>query len=172
MSSMIAQKIAVDYTARIQSLISITPIPASGAPRSLELFTFLEEAALHGGEGAVECIHVLTNRRYSDFIAQKILEQWHSCSHAKARLSYLHMFSHTDFSKKAEGLITPMLVLLGDQDAQEQEMLLHKSFLQDYPNVQVDTCKQAGHFPVQETPLYLASRITHFLATKEMTQPV
>ena len=69
MSGMVAQKLALDYPTRIKSIIGITPVPPSGARRTPELITFLEGAALDKNAGALECIHVLTNRRYSEYIA-------------------------------------------------------------------------------------------------------
>jgi 3-oxoadipate enol-lactonase len=162
MSSMIAQKIALDHPTRIKSLVGINPIPASGAPRTPELLTFLEEASLSNEESAIECIHALTNRRYSQTVAKKLVSNWRNCSTPEARMAYLHMFSNTDFSNQVKGLKTPMLLLLGEHDLQENETLMDKTFLKWYPNTHIASCKGAGHFLIQESPLYLASSIETF----------
>src|SRR3990167_5518359 len=67
MSGMIAQKLAYEIPEQVQSVIGINPIPACGAKKTPELMTFLEGAAIHGGPGALECIHALTNRQYSHY---------------------------------------------------------------------------------------------------------
>lgn len=165
MSSMAAQKLALEYPSRVLSVIGIAPIPPSGSKQSPELITFLERAALDKKAGAMECIHILTNRRYSDYIADKMAEKWHNCSTSQARLAYLQMFSYTDFSPLLKkGLSTPMLLLRGEHDAETDEDKTHKNFLQWYPNALLESCKHSGHFPMQENPLYLATRIEHFLA--------
>lgn len=163
MSSMIGQKIALEQPERIKSLVGINPIPASGSPRSEELITFLEGASLNNEESALECIHVLTNRRYSDGIVKKLVDNWKSTSTEEARMAYLHMFSKTNFSNEVKGLKTPMLLLVGEHTLQENEELLHKTFLKWYPNTQITHCQGAGHFLPQESPLSLASHIETFL---------
>lgn len=163
MSGMIAQKIALDHSARVKSLIGIAPVHAAGSPRTPELMTFLEGAALFNEASALECIHVLTNRRYSHYIAKKMADQWRLCSTPEARMAYLHMFCNTDFSKESKGLQTPMLIIFGEHDLEDEEALSDKTFLKWYPNAFIECCKNAGHFPMQETPIYLASLIEKFL---------
>ena len=162
MSGMIAQKVALHNPSRIKSLVGITPMPPTGAPKEEVILTFLEGAALSNEENAIECIHILTNRRYSQYAAKKLANQWLSCSTEKARLAYLHMFSKVNFLAQAKGLKTPMLILYGEHDF-EEEALLQKTFLDTYPNALLECCKNAGHFPMQETPMALASSIEKFL---------
>ncbi len=162
MSGMIAQKVALLNPSRIKSLVGITPMPPTGSPKEDEILTFLEGAALSNEENAIECIHVLTNRRYSQYAAKKLATQWLSCSTENARLAYLHMFSKVNFLAQAKGLKTPMLILYGEHDFDE-EATSHKTFLDTYPNALLECCKNAGHFPMQETPIALASSIERFL---------
>jgi len=163
MGSLIAQKIALEYTGRVKSVTGLSPIPASGSPKTPELLTFLEEAAIASDANALECIHSLTNRRYSDYIAERMVNKWRSVSVSEARLAYLHMLCHTNFSSKVQGLKTPFLTVFGEHSSENEEALLRETFLKWYPNVKVETCKNVGHFLVQETPVHLASLITRFI---------
>ncbi len=163
MSGMVAQKIALAQPKKIKSLIGINPIPPSGSPKSKELMTFLEEASLSSEDNALECIHVLTNRKYSDYIIKKMANTWHSCSTSEARMAYLHMFAKTNFSHLAKGLKTPMLLIFGEHGFESEEEHLQKNFLNLYPNALLSFCKNTGHFPMQESPTHLASLITEFL---------
>lgn len=162
MSGMIAQKIAMDHSAHIKSIIAITPVPASGTPKSPELMAFLEKAALSHDSNAIECVHLLTRHRHSNVFAINMVNYWRTCSTSEARLAYLHMFSNTDFSDSVKGLKTPILVLFGEYDLEGEERLLRGTFLEWYPNAQLKCCKNAGHFPMQETPGPLASIIEQF----------
>ncbi len=165
MSGMIAQKMAVEHPARIQSIVAITPVPACGAPAPAELMSFLEKAALDADENAMECAHLLTGRRLTSWVINQMVRQWRACSTDAARLGYLRMFSYTDFSKDVQGLFTPMLVIYGEFDTAHAEApsTIGQTFLKWYPNAQMICCSGAGHFPTQETPMYLASRIEEFI---------
>lgn len=163
MSGMVAQKIAVDDFSHVKSVVAITPVPACGSPKPLELMAFLEDAALSNDDHALECVHLLTSHRYSHFFAKTLVNHWRSCSTPEARIAYLQMFSNTDFSGSVKGLTTPMLVLFGEYDFPGEEALLSQTFLAWYPNAQLRCCESAGHFPIQETPIYLSSMIEKFL---------
>ncbi len=163
MGSLLAQKIALENTSRIKSLVAIAPVPASGAPRTPELLTFLEEAAISSDNHALECVHALTNRRFSPYIAEMMIKKWRAISTSEARLAYLHMVCHTDFSHKVQGLKTPILAIFGEHDIEDRQDSIHQTFLKWYPNTRFETCKHAGHFLMQETPIHLASLITHFI---------
>ena len=166
MSGMIAQKIALDNSTRVKSVVAITPVPACGSPKPVEIMNFLEEAALSNDDNAIECANLLTGRRFSNFVARNMVSHWRSCSSSKARIEYLHMFSNTDFSSSANGLQTPMLVIYGEFDIEgiEAEASIRNTFLKWYPNAKMECCKGSGHFPTQETPIYLASIIEKFLS--------
>lgn len=163
MGSFLAQKIAFEHKARIKSVVALSPVPASGSPKSPELLTFLEEAALHCDKNAFECIHSLDNRRCSDYIAESMVQKWRHVSLPEARLSYLHMISYSNFSTKVQGLTTPMLVLFGEQSPEEGENTLKTTFVKWYPNLKIRPFQNAGHFLLQESPLHTASVISKFL---------
>lgn len=163
MSGMIAQKIAVDNRLRIKSVVAITPVPACGSPGPKELMNFLENAARKDDEKAMECIHLLTGHRYSNLFAKKMVHEWRHCSTKEARINYLNMFSYTDFSESAKGLDTPMLILYGEYDAEGSETMMRETFLKWYPKAHMECCRGAGHFPMLETPVFLASSIEKFL---------
>ena len=152
MSGMIAQKIAVDHASRVKSVVAITPVPASGSPSPAEITAFLQSAALDDDDNAIECIHLLTARRLTPFIAKKIVDYWRNCSNAEARLAYLNMFSNTDFSESAKGLKTPILVIYAEYDFEGVDAVLREKFLSLYPNAKMECCKGSGHFPPRKRP--------------------
>lgn len=166
MSGMIAQKIALEHRARVRGVIAVAAVPACGAGKAPDLMQFLEEAARSNDENAKACLRLITGDRLSDEVLAKMIDQWRSCSTEEARLGYLHMFAGTDFSKQAAGLDTPMLVLYCEFDAagKEAESSIRDTFLKWYPNAQMAYCSGSGHFPTQETPLFLASCINKWLS--------
>ncbi|MBS0622599.1 MAG: alpha/beta hydrolase [Verrucomicrobia bacterium] len=166
MSGMIAQRIAVDHVARIKSIVAVTPAPPCGTPAPQEVMDFLEEAASMNDHYASEGVQRLTGYRYCPYFAQKMVSYWRKCSTAEARVGYLHLFANTDFSHLVQGLTTSMLVIFGEHDFTGTEELMRKTFLKWYPNARLECCEGAGHFPPQETPVYLASAIEKFICLK------
>ena len=116
MSGMIVQKIAVDNPSRVKSVVAITPVPACGSPGPKEMMDFFESVALNNDEAAMECVNTLTSNRYTKTFAKKMITDLRQRSTSEARLGYMNMFFHTDFSESVKGLRTPILVLFGEYD--------------------------------------------------------
>lgn len=165
MSGMIAQKIAVHNSSRVQSVVAITPVPACGSPAPQEMLDFFESVAKDNDEAGIECVKTLTSNRYTDSFAKKMITDLRKCSREEARIGYMNMFLHTDFSKSVIGLSTPILVLFGEHDFEGSEAFMRSTFLQWYPNAQLDCCKASGHYPMIETPIALAASIEKFLSS-------
>lgn len=163
MSGMIVQKIAVENQSRVKSVIAITPVPACGSPGPKEMMDFFESVALNNDEAAMECVHTLTSNRYTKAFAEKMVLDNRKGSTSAARLGYMKMFFHTDFSAEVKGLQTPILVLIGEHDFEGSEAFMRSTFLQWYPNARLECCKASGHYPMIETPIALVSFIERFL---------
>lgn len=164
MSGMIVQKIAVDNPSRVKSVVAITPVPACGSPAPKVMMEFLKSAALNNDEAAMQCINTLTSNRYTKTFANNMVIGLRQCSTSEARLGYLNMFSHTDFSESVKGLRTPILVLFGEYDFEGSEAFMRNTFLKWYPNAQLECCKTSGHYPMIETPVALVAAIENFLS--------
>ncbi|HEY4831166.1 MAG TPA: alpha/beta hydrolase, partial [Waddliaceae bacterium] len=106
-----------------------------------------------------------TSDRYTKVFAKKMITDNRQHSTSQARLGYMNMFFHTDFSESVKGLRTPILVLFGEYDSEIlNEAFMRNTFLQWYPNAHLDCCKGSGHYPMIETPVALVSIIEEFLS--------
>lgn len=79
---------------------------------------------------------------------------------------YFKMWLETDFSEEARraSIQTPMLVIGGRQDLPGfQEEHLRSTFGSWYPNAEIEFITDAGHYPMQETPVYLATLLERFI---------
>lgn len=164
MSGMVVQKVAVDNPSRIKSIVAITPVPACGSLAPPEMFDFFKSAALTNDEAAMECINILTSNRYTKNFAKRVVADNRQRSTSEARLGYLHMFSFTDFSESVKGLPIPILVLVGEHDFEGGEAFMKDTFMQWYPNAELEWCKGSGHYPMLETPIALVATIENFLS--------
>ena len=164
MSAMIAQQIALEAEDRVKSVIAITPVPACGSPVPEEVLEFLEDAAICNDQSAAQIIGFMTSGKLPMHFADYKVKEWRRTSAPEARTAYLHMFTQTDFSQQVKGLRVPFFVIIGSHDAEAySEFVMRETFLKWYPNAELAVIANSGHYPMQETPLYLLSLIEGFL---------
>ena len=102
--------------------------------------------------------------RYNEAFIRFKLKQFRESATVEARLAYLHMFSQNDISEKVKGLQTPYHVIVGlcDSDWHNREVM-ESTFGTFFPHCTISEIADASHFPMQETPILLASTIETFL---------
>lgn len=163
MSAMIGQYMATLHPERLKSLSLITPIAASGSPIPDVMIAFIQDATRSNDFLAEQMVNFMSgNRLTSTFLKHKV-SCWRKTSEMEARLAYLTMFSETDFSNRMRGINTPILLLLGAHDAEANSLeMMQKTILTWCPEAEVKVIDNAGHYPTQETPVYLATLIDAF----------
>ena len=68
------------------------------------------------------------------------------------------------FLDQMQGNPTPMLIIIGEFDMEPfTEATTRETFLTWYPNAAMTVCRNAGHYPQQEAPVYVATVINQFL---------
>jgi len=161
MSTMIAQKIALIDT-RVSKLILITPIPASG----VKLPEIAENALLKDmakNESKVEEIVYSASKRHNDTWAKYRIKMGYESSRVEARVGYMKMYMHTDFSDETDAIKIPIKIIVGKHDFPIFGLkLVTKLFTHYYDDVEILECQEAGHYPMIECPVYFASKIEEF----------
>ncbi|MBP9712133.1 MAG: hypothetical protein KBD60_00400 [Sterolibacterium sp.] len=89
----------------------------------------------------------------------------HSLTHATpaAFAAYLNTWAHEDFAAQINGQATPLLVVIGEHDPAVNKALIDSTFMAWYPNARLEVMANAGHYPMWETLVALASMIERFL---------
>jgi 3-oxoadipate enol-lactonase len=149
---------------RLLTATAITPVPATGSPLPEDFLAYIR-TGINGDDAIVSEIIRATGRdRYNDPFVQFKLQQFRTSATAAARLGYLRMFSENDISSEVNGLKTPYHVIIGSQDSEwHGRAMMEKTFSAFYPNCTISEIADASHFPMQETPVLLASTIERFL---------
>jgi pimeloyl-ACP methyl ester carboxylesterase len=171
MTGMAVQRMAVadasSGSRRLKSIIAITPVAANGYPADEATKRFLWEL-IHERALSEHGFSLLTGQRLTPAWGRaKAARHLHTSSPATLR-GYYRMWLETDFSRDVRDarISTPMLVIGGRQDLPGfQEEHLRRTFGAWYPNIEFTFIAEAGHYPMQETPVYLASLIESFLGT-------
>jgi len=161
MSTMIAQKIAL-IDERVSKLVLITPIPASG----VKLPEIAENSllkAMQKNESKIEEIVYSASKRHNEIWAQNRIKMAYEASTVEARVGYMKMYMHTDFSDEVNTIKIPIKIIVGKYDFPIFGLkLVTKLFTHYYDDVEVCECQEAGHYPMLECPVYFSSKIEEF----------
>lgn len=161
MSGMIVQRVALEAQDRVKAIVALTPVPATGAQLD-EATTGFFASVIADRQGTYDYFRMaipMFSESYAKFRANR---SWESAS-PEVKLGYMKMWNETDFSQKAKGLETPMLVVLGEYDADFNQLVM--PFWETwYPNCEIVTGSNATHHITEDTPVFVASAIENFLA--------
>lgn len=173
MAGMVVQRMAVDDwvsgSKRLKSVVAISPVAANGYPADKATKQFLWNA-IGNRKVSEQAFAGLTGGRLSTAWGRLKANRHLATSNQEAMKGYYKMWLETDFSAAAAKakLRTPILVIGGRQDLPGfQEKNLVATFGAWYPNVKFQFITDAGHYSMQETPVYLASLIEKFLTTNK-----
>ena len=165
MTGLVIQNILIKAPDKVKSLTAIAPVPACGSPQDENTYAFMEEAAKKNDENAGGIIQMMTGNRYSSEFSDFKVNKWRDISKEEARVRYLEMFTGEDISVNVKGVTTPCLVVTGENDIEAHNLkTMENTFGKWFKNCHIETIHDAGHHPMQETPIVLLSKISNFLA--------
>lgn len=157
------QRVLANAPQRIERLVAVTPVPASGVPfdgPSWDLFS--SAAASHEARAAI--IDGSTGSRLSKAWIEKMVAHSQAQSTPEAFGAYLQAWAYGDFSGEIAGHPVPIQVIVGQHDAGLNEEAMRATYLRWYPNARLEVLANAGHYPMDETPVALATAVERFLS--------
>lgn len=163
MCGMVAQYAALkDKENRIEKVVLITPVAASGFPADEETKGFLK-AIVQNVEVAKMGYGAFTSNRYNDYWYTLRAKRHVAVTDENAQLSYMNMWLEEDFKQEMVAVEKPFLVVASSYDHPMFRMDAQKNNFEGFKQVEFIACENAGHFPMQETPVFLASVIENYL---------
>jgi pimeloyl-ACP methyl ester carboxylesterase len=162
MSGKAAQKIAIDGSTRVKSVVALTPVPAIALPFDDDTFNFFASAC-DKDEAALGIIGQSTGNRLSPIWVSRTLERARQTARADAFRNYMRSFIRDDLSAGADTVSAPMLFLAGEHDGGVQPDMLKAVIPGLFPHATIEVIPNCGHYPMDETPVHLVTRMEAFM---------
>lgn len=169
MTGMVVQRMLLEDTTNqshlIKSAIAITPVAADGYPADKATKDFLW-SVIDNREGAQQAFGMLAGKRLLASWGQDMASRHLATSDATAVRGYYKMWLSENFSREVglAKIVTPLQVIGGRQDLPGfQEAHLRETIGTWFPTAEFQFIADSGHYPMFETPVYLASLIDNFL---------
>lgn len=154
---------------RIRSYVAVTPVTPDGYPASDEDRAFLT-AAITNDETAAAAFGALTGGRLNGGWAANKTRRNRATSRLAALQGYYEMWLGEDFAAELEAanVRTPVLVIGGRNDLPGfQEEYYSQTLAKWLPTARFEYIENAGHYPMQETPVLFATLVeAHFAADR------
>ncbi|MGE0387003.1 MAG: alpha/beta fold hydrolase [Gammaproteobacteria bacterium] len=165
MSGLAVQRLLVDDISRaaprIKRAVGITPVTADGFPADAQMRAFLRDL-IHRPDLTAQGIAAMTGQRLSARWIGAIAARNIESSDPAAMRGYYRMWLDADFGAQVAQArpATPLLVIGGRRDLEGfSEARYRATLARWFPNLELRFIDDAGHFPMYETPIYLATLI-------------
>ena len=162
MGGLAIQQVLADAPQRVQALVAITPVPAAGVPFDADGWAFFSAAA-HDAATRRAIIDLTTGKRLCARWLDTMVQSSLAHSDVDAFGAYLTAWAKTNIAERIRGQTLPVLVIAGEHDPALGEATCRATWLKDYPQAQLEVMTNAGHYPMDETPIALVSSMEKFL---------
>jgi len=163
MGGMAIQRVLADAPDRVGRMVALNPVPASGIPFDEQGWGLFAGAADDPDKRAA-IIDLTTGNRLTSVWIDAMVRHSLENSVRDAFAAYLEAWAKTDFAADVQGKQTRVKVIVGEHDPALSAALMEQTWLPTYPNAELEVFPNAGHYPMYETPVALATSIEAFLA--------
>lgn len=163
MSGVAIQHVLAQARDRVRRLVGVAPVPASGLPLGEAEWALFSGAAA-SPENRAAIVNFATGSRLPSAFVSAIVRHSLDNSDVAAFGGYLDSWAHADIVAQVKGSEVPVKVITGEHDPTQPAEFMEQTWLQVYPNSELEVLRGAGHYPMFETPVALAAAIEEFLA--------
>jgi pimeloyl-ACP methyl ester carboxylesterase len=149
---------------RVRKLVAVNPVPATEVPMDEDSWSLFSGAAENAANRAA-IIDFTTGSRLTKTFVDQVVRHSLEESTVAAVAAYLQSWAKDDFSatlKPDHG--TEVKVIVGATDPAMSAAVMEQTWLVFFPGAELEVLANAGHYPMFETPVALATSIEGFLA--------
>ena len=163
---------------RVRALIGVNPVPAAAVPMDEQTWALFHGAADNPGNRAAIIDFTTGSRLTKSFIEQLVRHSLDN-STVEAFGAYLQSWAKSDFSGQVAAGATmpvntapvntapvntvPVQVIVGETDPALSAAVMQQTWLAYFPGAELEILANAGHYPMFETPVALATSVERFL---------
>jgi esterase len=162
MSGKVAQRILVDSRQRVRKIIAVTAVSANEVSFDADGRSLFEGAARSIGNREAILEFSTGNRLTKAWIEQTARYSVKTAA-IDAFAGYFDAWSKTEFSSAVDGNGIAIKVIVGEHDPVLTEEVMRQTYLAQFPEAELEVITNAGHYPMEETPVALATSIEAFL---------
>jgi pimeloyl-ACP methyl ester carboxylesterase len=164
MGGKVAHQVLLQAPDRVRKLVGLNPVPAAQVPMDEQTWALFDGAAANPGNRAA-IINFTTGSKLASAFIDLVVRHSLENSTTEAFGAYLPSWAKADFSDQAgKDDSTPVKVIVGETDPALSAEVMQQTWLVYFPGAELEVMANAGHYPMFETPVALATSIEEFLA--------
>jgi len=173
MGGKIAHQVLLQAPGRVRALTGVNPVPAAAVPMDEQTWALFHGAADNPGNRAAIIDFTTGSRLTKSFIDQLVRHSLDN-STVEAFGAYLQSWAKSDFSGQVATSATapvnttpvntvPVQLIVGETDPALSAAVMQQTWLAYFPGAELEILANAGHYPMFETPVALATSVERFL---------
>jgi pimeloyl-ACP methyl ester carboxylesterase len=162
MSGRAIQHVLLQAPGRVRRLVGLNPVPAVATPFDGDGWALFSGAA-GSRDNRAAIINFTTGGRLSGTFIDQVVQHSLDNSTVPAFAAYLESWAKGDFADQVSGNPARVKVIVGEHDPALSAAVMEQTWLAFYPNAELEVLANAGHYPMFETPVALATSIEEFL---------
>ena len=163
MGAKFAHRVLLAAPDRVRALVGLNPVPAGATPFDEQGWALFYGAADNPGNRAA-IIDFTTGNKLTKTFVNRVVQ--HSLDHStvEAFAAYLQAWARSDFSAQAKvDTATPVKLIVGVNDPALSADVVEQAWRVFFPEAGLTILPDAGHYPMFESPVSLATSIEEFL---------
>jgi pimeloyl-ACP methyl ester carboxylesterase len=163
MGAKIGHRLLLEAPDRVRALVGLNSVPAGQVPMDGDTWALFSGAPANPGNRAAIIDFTTGNKLTKTFINRMVQHSLDSSS-VEAFAAYLRAWAKSDFSAQAKvDVDTPVKLIVGVNDPAMSANLMEQTWRVFFPDAELTILPDAGHYPMFESPVSLATSIEEFL---------
>jgi pimeloyl-ACP methyl ester carboxylesterase len=163
MGAKIGHRVLLQAPDRVRKLVGLNSVPAGAVPMDDDGWALFSGAPTEPKNRAA-IIDFTTGNKLTKVFINKVVQHSLDNSRVQAFAAYLEAWARSDFSAQAKvDTDTPVKVIVGVNDPAMSADVMEQTWLVTFPDAELTILPDAGHYPMFECPVSLATSIEEFL---------
>jgi pimeloyl-ACP methyl ester carboxylesterase len=163
MGGKIAHQMLLLAPDRVNRILGLNPVPAGAVPMDEQTWALFSGAPDNPGNRAA-IIDVTTGSKLTTTFINLMVRHSLENSTVEALAAYLQAWARSDFTDQVKtDTSTPVKLIVGVNDPAMSADVMEQTWRVFFPNAEMTILPDAGHYPMFESPVSLATSIEEFL---------